>query len=122
MGYYTNFTLNIDCVDDSQRSTLEREIEKMGVFEGGDIEDGITAEAKWYDCDEDMLLLSSRFQDILFSLYGSGDNSDDIWLHYFKNGRAMFNGIEVVYNDFDESKLSEDRVPDGKLRYSYEED
>lgn len=121
MGYYTSYSLSIDGADNNQRSILENEIDKMGVFEDGNIDVGFTAEAKWYECNEDMLLLSSRFPGVLFSLYGSGDASDDIWLHYFKSGRVMYDGIEVIYNDFDESRLSKDYVPDGKQRYSYEE-
>lgn len=121
MGYYTDFCLDFQGVKEDQRSALTVEIEKMNIFDGGNIDDGFFCNAKWYDHNEDMLLLSTRFPNILFSLHGYGEDSGDIWLNYFKAGRVMYEGLKLIQQDFDENQLSDDRLPEGVTNYSYEE-
>ena len=84
MGYYTDYELSASYykIDNNGTRTevvpipelvldcLEKEIDKMNIFEGGSISDTLWASAKWYDWEEDMLLLSKRFPDVLFYLMG----------------------------------------------------
>lgn len=120
MGYYTTFTLNLSNAKAEWYERLEDEIAKMNVFEGGSIWGGYFASSKWYDAERDMLLLSARFPDVLFELEGDGEDSDDHWLHYYKGGRAMHNGIEVVRHEFDETLLDGEPIQDMGQRYSDE--
>lgn len=112
MGYYTDFTLDIQEKDrfGNELSALdvdlvEQEVEKMNVFESGNFGEGWYGNAKWYDRDADMILLSKRFPDMIFFLEGDGEDSDDRWGNYYCGGKVMYNGIELVYHPFDQNKL-----------------
>ena len=118
MGYYTDYTLTASiCTVGADSYTtatiphialvsLEDEIEKMNIFDGGgDIEYGYYANAKWYDWEEDMCLLSKRFPELLFCLHGEGESSDDLWDAYFFEGKCQHCPAVITYEDFDPSKL-----------------
>ncbi|WP_281513170.1 hypothetical protein [Bacteroides acidifaciens] len=120
MSYYTEFSLNILEADKKWRDHIENEIEKMNVFTDGNYEDGYFAYEKWYDFDKDMRLLSTRFPGTVFELEGIGEEIDDHWLHYYKGGRVMRNGIEIIRHQFDESKLEGKICVDEGQLYSYE--
>lgn len=70
-------------------------------FNGVDIGES----SKWYDCEKDMKELSSReeYKDILFILEGEGEDSDDVWTAYFKNGQMRKIYIEMKMPEFDEN-------------------
>ena len=54
---------------------------------------------KWYEYDSDMIELSKRFPDLLFELYGDGEDSDDFWKSYYRNGNAQFSKGRIVYDE-----------------------
>lgn len=132
MGYYTTYTLSIEGVmrqdgtlkeiDAAQKELLEKEIEVMGVFdEIGDLEYGYSAYAKWYDHDDDMLLLSRRFPEILFCLHGEGEESEDMWNSYYYDGKTQYCRAVITYEDFNPQKLSTIKTQYGlNGRYSYQ--
>jgi hypothetical protein len=68
------------------------------------IEEG-NCEGKWYDWEKDMRKLSKIFPDILFELHGDGEESDDLWKAYFKNGKMQRCHAITVFEEFDERKL-----------------
>lgn len=111
MGYYTCYELYIDNLgelDDLVVKNVDKAIEEMNVLDSnGSPRYGWSAYTKWYDHDEDMRLLSYRFPDVVFELRGDGEESEDVWSHYYKGGRAQTDGLVVTYtyNRFDESKL-----------------
>lgn len=118
MGYYTSYTLSVyglerknnglqmtyEIPPDTQ-AKIEREIEKMNVFSDGSIYDAYYVKAKWYEHDDDMRLLSSRFPDNLFWLCGSGDDLEDMWQKFYVGGRMQEDYARIVYHDFDEDML-----------------
>lgn len=135
MGYYTDYTLTASiCTVGADSYTtatiphitlvnLEDEIKKMNIFEGGgDIEYGYYANAKWYDWEEDMCLLSNRFPELLFCLHGEGESSDDLWDAYFFEGKCQYCPAVITYEDFDPSKLCVGResADTQKGMYSYQ--
>lgn len=136
MGYYTDYTLNIyggtSNKDGSFTTTtqlpeivvkdLEQEIEKMGVFDrSGSVEYGYYSNSKWYDHDDDMLLLSKRFPEVLFCLHGEGEEQEDMWENYYYNGKLQECPAVIKYDDFDFSKLVDMNVQDSTdKRYSYQ--
>lgn len=84
MGYYTNYRLYVPDVDPIVADDLQREIDKMNVFQDNDVKSNyLYAYDKWYDYEKDMCILSKRFPEILFELSGEGDDSDDLWITYF---------------------------------------
>lgn len=60
---------------------------------------------KWYENEDDMKELSKSFSDVVFELYGEGEESGDLWLSYHKNGKVQRENAKIVYADFDENKL-----------------
>lgn len=134
MGYYTYYNLDVSTVKDDNstsftttneispliRKTLEDEVDKMGVFEVGCCEDGWSGEAKWYDHEDDMLILSQRFPELLFELSGEGEESGDMWHKYFHNGAIQECYAEIVYPEFDPAKMVVCPV-DSEKAYSYQQ-
>lgn len=125
MGYCTDYSLSVSKPNAAGISLLEsdlldEEVERMNVFESGCAYDGWYANARWYDFEKDMFLLSSRFPDFIFCLEGSGEDSGDIWMHYYYNGMVMYDGIEIVHHEFDPKKLIKPNVVIEK-NYCYEE-
>ena len=123
MGYYTDYGLTVKHVSPLLKADLEKEVEKMGVFcaDHGSVEEGWYTNAKWYDHDDDMLLLSKRFPNVVFTLYGDGESSDDMWVSYYMNGAQQYASAVITYADFDENKLvpAEIDLSSGK-KYSYQ--
>lgn len=127
MGYYTNFTLRFDVDEVDNLDELRQEIEKMNIFDMIGLEDGcMSIYAKWYDYEKDMTLLSARFCGILFELYGDGEDAEDIWVQYFKNGMTQYCPGEIVFDDYDEGKLKcryddiDARSVNDDVMYSYQ--
>ena len=120
MGYYTTFHLEVVSVPSEQRDALALEIGRMNVFAAGNLDDGYHEDAKWYGSDDDMLLLSARFPDAVFSLEGYGENYDDHWLEYYHAGRVQRKCLHVIIDDYDPSKLDGEPPLDTGQRYSYE--
>ena len=115
MGYYTKYTLFVKHDDlDMQAEVLDAiQEELLYPFQCTDgIEDpdggwGLSAgeACKWYEHHEDMVKLSKRYPTILFTLEGEGEESGDIWIKYFKNGKVQRANAQIVFPEFDESLL-----------------
>lgn len=112
MGYYTSYELNQTGCKEENFENLEKEVDALNVFECGDAGIGWCGVAKWYDHDEDMIRISKQFPDVVFDLAGHGDDQDDIWKTYYKDGKMQEGAMYVVCESFDESKL----VPPNNLR------
>jgi len=97
MGYYTNYTITADKVlpDDFEDKFVEI---TDYYFNDGEFE------VKWYDCEDDMIKISKLYPNILFTVKGDGEESGDIWKHYFKYGKKHIGEPEFVW-PFDEKKF-----------------
>lgn len=111
MGYYTYHTLyvlddNMKCLNDE---TDEHEVLiTRKVFEEPEDSDSrmlFEDSAKWYNCTEDMKKHSLEYPDLLFEIDGQGEENDDIWIEYFKNGKSQFCRAQIVYPKYDPEKL-----------------
>ena len=116
MGYYTKFTLDYELPENSHASLrflVDQALERDGTCTYGKIGifiDGNGGEpCKWYEYRSDMIRFSKEFPDVVFSLKGEGEESGDLWIEYFKGGLTQVCRGEVVYPEYDESKLE---VPD----------
>ncbi len=127
MGYYTDYSLRAEWYGNTSEPSkeevqkLQDEIEKIDVFDSeGDITFGWWANAKWYDWEEDMEMLSRRCRNFLFYLQGDGEDSDDVWGVYFLNGYVMYGARKIITVPFDEKMLTPARR--GKRNYySYQD-
>lgn len=59
----------------------------------------------WYDSHEDMLEFSKKFPDSVFCLHGVGEEDDDRWNAYYKNGKSQMCPVRFEYDEYDEEKL-----------------
>ena len=98
MGYYTDYELEI--INDVDEDKFNKDFIKIT---GYDIEElyGI----KWYDSDKNMLELSKLYPNNLFTLYGSGEESEDKWVSYYHNGNSYGGQAKIIYPKPDFSKL-----------------
>jgi hypothetical protein len=60
---------------------------------------------KWYDHEADMKLMSKKFPKTVFALCGFGEESGDIWVKYFRNGKTYKEMARIEYGPFDISLL-----------------
>ena len=113
MGYHTAYNLS---TQDSYMDISEilRKVDSGDLgddygFEGlnyaltldGDCEDSVN----WYNHEDDMRGLSEKFPDVVFCLHGQGEDNDDMWYKYFKNGKMQSCYAKITYDDYDKSKL-----------------
>lgn len=105
MGYNTNYSLdlhNVIGIEESIISALrEKEIIRYALDENLDSYDSV----KWYDHETDMREISKQFPNVIFELHGEGENNEDIWDKYFRNGKMQACYAKIVIPPFDESKL-----------------
>lgn len=127
MSYMTDFTLTAGPFPPEfsagDRDRLAQELENMGVFDCSHMEDDFceaSVYATWYESDDDMLLLSTRFPGLVFTLTGCGENHDDIWISYYRDGCSQHEIARIEYGDFDPAKLKPGKVQDTGQHYSYQ--
>lgn len=107
MGYYTAFSLNLpDGVEEEElcKALGETQFLSGNVQYCKNLLYGCFI-AEWYNNALDMEELSKKFPNKLFILEGKGEDGDDIWKKYFKNGKSYFEKAQIIFKDFDESKL-----------------
>ncbi len=62
-------------------------------------------ECKWYEHETDLRLFSSLFPDVLLTLRGDGEESEDIWVKYFKGGKVQVAKAHISFEPFDPKLL-----------------
>ena len=97
MGYSTTYSLDIQFpknLTDVEKHNLELDIiEKLensddlgfgyvliGIYESSQL-------WKWYECETEMKEFSKLFKYVIFIIKGEGEQNDEIWYRYFKNGK-----------------------------------
>lgn len=108
MGYYTRFNLEIQTIDQPNDVChndiwlwIKNQNEKSDMFYGLN-GDGV----KWYDHEDAMRKLSTKYPEFLFSLSGEGEETGDIWRKYFKGGKMQRADAVIAFEEYDEKKLS----------------
>lgn len=84
MGYYTTYKVTSDA-DGDDEETFGKVLEALAeytpdAFFGGDT-------IKWYEHEEHMRKLSLMYPEVSFRLDGEGEESGDVWVKWFKNGK-----------------------------------
>jgi hypothetical protein len=46
-------------------------------------------DAKWYDCEQDMIELSAKHPLTIFRVDGDGDGPNDFWVRWFHGGKLI---------------------------------
>ena len=108
MGYYTTFKGSVSGPEDSLRRFKE-DAEKGLTFSDYDIEFSDFFDnylrygetMKWYSHEEDMIALSKKYPNVLFSLQGEGEEPGDIWKAWYRNGRSVTAKAQITFNEPD---------------------
>ena len=108
MGYYTDFKLTSD-IDHNDVMVVEI-YDRLSVISGySAMSPGESHNRKWYKHDDDMLVLSTEYPDVLFMLEGVGEEIDydnpDVWKTYYRNGKFQDCKMTMTFESFDESKM-----------------
>lgn len=99
MGYITDFKLKVT------PDTIPNIVEEVSDISDYLWDDELCMNGKWYDWPSHMKELSKRYPEHMFQLDGDGEDSDDIWRVYFKNGKSHDANTRLIYEDFDERLL-----------------
>jgi hypothetical protein len=81
----------------NSNSNAERSLEQDGSTSDG---------CKWYDWEDDMKEFSRKYPETVFVLKGVGEETGDLWLAYFHNGKVQHAPASIAYDAFDPAKLS----------------
>ncbi|MCD8212410.1 MAG: hypothetical protein LUC17_05230 [Oscillospiraceae bacterium] len=108
MGYYTAFELQVRRYPDPETPAPREDVDAiseavaaLGVLEAAGDGLGWSGFAKWYECDLDMCSLSARFPDYLFTIFGDGEQREDIWRGYYYRGRVQICRPRITWDAFD---------------------
>ena len=110
MGYRTYHTLQIKNVRPEDEDALIQEMDDIGIigcalegslyrYDEDCVEFSGDEAVTWYDCEEDMIKLSKKFPQMIFKLYGEGEDAQDLWNEYFQNGESETCVAEIHWPD-----------------------
>lgn len=105
MGYYTTYILGVraETLNSNEKELLEKSIREINdgyPFSHYSLEFSFeTEETKWYSHNTDMLELSSKYPSVEFVLEGYGEEREDIWKKYYKNGKMKRVVPKLVWPD-----------------------
>lgn len=88
MGYNTSHRVSIT---DAEGNDVTAQHIGLVAAQSGYDEDQLLdgEECKWYDENEDMLALSEQHPNLVFRVDGDGEESGDIWTHWYKAGQLQ---------------------------------
>lgn len=110
MAYNTEYSLSVlDLGEgDVELEDIEQLLEEAGSPRAHGLlyaayTEGLTT--SWYDHELDMRELSRRTPGVVYALYGRGDEDDDLWIKYFKDGKMQECRATIVFDPYDEEEL-----------------
>jgi hypothetical protein len=103
MGYYTRFELEVANGDTSVIEELREcsDGANYAIYSNGESDDS----TKWYEYRDDLKAFSKKHPKQIFKLSGEGEESGDIWVEYFLNGKSQHCKAQIVFADYDERLL-----------------
>lgn len=106
MGYDTTYKLNKPV---QLQARIQKELIRISDYFNTDddimdLENGFM-NCKWYEHEEELRELSTKFPNILFELEGHGEENDDMWIKYFKNGKMQRCNAIITFEPYDKTKL-----------------
>ena len=111
MGYYTDYSLEVKNLKNREEfdSLVEslKEIEIIGyALDEGTYYDSeqyayfsCSESARWYEHDDDMRRISRKLPHVTFMLEGDGEDSEDKWRTYYKDGDWEVCHARIEYAD-----------------------
>lgn len=108
MAYYTHFSIVLTNVaSKAEEEEIIRKIQNISgeTFDGGDSEYFVYTE--WYDSEMDISKVSKMFPHVFFIIEGVGEEKGDFWRRYVQNGKQQLATGELVFEDYNPSKMTE---------------
>lgn len=98
MGYYTDYTIDVDKVIDVDKLVgVLRDVTGYCCWD----HDLKGTQIKWYKYKKHMELISKdHFPGFLFTVNGTGENHEDVWRAYFKDGKSKLIKAELLFPEF----------------------
>jgi len=109
MGYYTYFEIAIAAGDESLLDS-EKFAEYFDEVTGYNWP--LTEDIKWLNFEADIKHISGSYPDILFEIWGDGEDYEDKWHAYACNGE-----LEVVYAEYTYPEIDYKKVGDIEIRH-----
>lgn len=107
MGYYTSYSLLVNDPKGNDLDIINDLISDRGnsPYYSFDKFGNTIENQKWYDHEKDMIEFSKKYPEVIFTLRGEGEDSEDIWIKYFKNGKMQVCKAVITFDEYDELKL-----------------
>lgn len=112
MGYHTCYTLRVSGASRSDQERIRGMLSNLGVLnyalrEYTGTEYDTNEPVNWFGYDGDMLEISRKFPQVLFSLHGEGESSDDIWESHYLGGKTYTQPAIITIPPFNPALLKE---------------
>ena len=112
MGYHTYYTLSVIGANRTDQERIREMLANLGVLgyalqEGSGTEYGTNEPVNWFCHDDDMLEISRRFPQVLFSLHGEGESNGDIWESHYLGGKTYTQPAIITIPPFNPALLKE---------------
>lgn len=103
MGYSTKYNLSIiqgntDLLEEFVESSSQA---SYAIDSNGDC----NQECKWYNHEDELKEFSLKYPLLVLELKGEGEESGDIWVKYFHNGKVQTSKAKITFDSFDLNKL-----------------
>ena len=106
MGYRTRYALRT--ADQAHDAHIRAEILKLHPIASpfcADTNWNGDSGCKWYSCENDCAKVSAENSGIEFSIYGQGDDDDDLWVMHFDAGSSV--QLDMPYQEIDDMMESD---------------
>ncbi len=107
MGYYTLFRFKYSHKQEKIKKFTRRLKKTNKDFFWYDKGDEYIS---WHDHEKDILTISKEFPSVLISVYGFGEDGNDKWVQYFKNGQQTikFDALVIInYNKLQQALFAD---------------
>lgn len=112
MGYYTNFRLKVTGFENAEAAEFfEFKLRKASGYDGWDVDivpskngyevEATLSEAKWYDWEKNLEVLSVAFPNTTIVVDGVGEEPGDIWRARVQNGEAKTAQATISFPELD---------------------
>lgn len=105
MGYYTKFVVETDSPTQEYTDQIIQEIAETGGFTEDYLRREYCDSMKWYNYVEHVLKVSRNHRTTLIKVFGEGEESGDIWVHYFRNGLHTKKEANIIFPPLEEGEL-----------------
>lgn len=114
MGYYTSYVVDVSSIPEEKVDAVYKHLSNLDVFDTLDAYKNTIngySYSKWYEWENDMLSLSEEFPDVFIEIEGDGEDSDDFWKCYIKDGAQQLCPATITYEQYDPKKMQQIRPP-----------